>query len=145
MNFMRKASMRYKNGYNQGLILTSIILSTSFDASSTVKFHLPMSRPASTPLTFTIEKSTPHSGKYVAENILIDKPQDQSSRWSGAFLGSAKQWMLLRLESLAVLSVFPLFSPFRWRSDMTTIESITFGKVGDVHLLHERTSLIYKL
>ena len=40
------------------------------------------------------------------ENILVDKPQDQSSRWSGAFQGNVDQWVVLRLESLAVLSKF---------------------------------------
>ena len=63
--------------------------------------------PLSVPLTYTIASSTPHSGKYVPENIMVDKPQDQSSRWSGAFQGNATdQWIILRLESLSVLGEF---------------------------------------
>jgi muskelin len=63
--------------------------------------------PPSVPLTYTIASSTPHSGKYVPENIMVDKPQDQSSRWSGAFQGNTTdQWIILRLESLSVLGEF---------------------------------------
>jgi hypothetical protein len=64
------------------------------------------SNPASVPVTYGISSSTPHSGKYVPENIMVDKPQDQSSRWSGAFQGNVDQWIIVRLESLAVLSTF---------------------------------------
>jgi len=71
-----------------------------------------VSIPVSVPLNYGIASSTPHSGKYVPENIMVDKPQDQSSRWSGAFQGNADQWILLRLESLAVLSTFMVRSPF---------------------------------
>lgn len=55
-------------------------------------------------LTYTIADSTPHSGRYAPENILVDKPQEQSSRWSGAHQGKGKQWILLRLETPAILS-----------------------------------------
>ena len=64
------------------------------------------STPASVPVNYGISSSTPHSGKYVPENIMVDKPQDQSSRWSGAFQGNVDQWIIVRLESLAVLSTF---------------------------------------
>ena len=41
---------------------------------------------------------------------MVDKPQDQFSRWSGAFQGSTTdQWIMLRLESLSVLG-----ECFRW-------------------------------
>ncbi|KAF8971232.1 Muskelin N-terminus-domain-containing protein [Flammula alnicola] len=73
------------------------------------------STPPSVPLTYTIASSTPHSGKYGPENIIVDKPQDQASRWSGAFQGNANQWIMLRLESLAVLKM------------------ITFGKFSKPH------------
>ncbi|CAA7260646.1 unnamed protein product [Cyclocybe aegerita] len=66
-------------------------------------------------LAYTIAASTPHSGKYGPEHILEDKPQDQSSRWSGAFQGNANQWIVLRLKSLAVL------------------KAITFGKFSKPH------------
>lgn len=54
------------------------------------------------PVAYTIAGSSEHSGKYVAENILEDNPEEQSSRWSGA--GNAKQWMLLKTNELCVLS-----------------------------------------
>lgn len=63
--------------------------------------------PPSVPLKYTIASSTPCSGKYIPENIKVDKPQDQSSRWSGAYQGNATdQWIILRLESLSVLGEF---------------------------------------
>ncbi|KAJ3515933.1 hypothetical protein NMY22_g14321 [Coprinellus aureogranulatus] len=55
-------------------------------------------------LPYTIADSTPHSGRYAPEHILVDKPSEQSSRWSGANQGSGKQWILLRLETPAILS-----------------------------------------
>ncbi|PPR03546.1 hypothetical protein CVT24_007035 [Panaeolus cyanescens] len=66
-------------------------------------------------LAYTIAASTPHSGKYGPENILVDSPKDQSSRWSGAFQGNVHQWILLRLKSPAV------------------VKSITFGKFSKQH------------
>lgn len=68
--------------------------------TGTLKYSLQ----ASVPLTYTIAQCSASSGRYVAENILVDNPMDQGSRWSGAHQGNAKQWILLRLESLAVLS-----------------------------------------
>lgn len=57
-------------------------------------------------LSYSIEGCSEHSGRYVAENIMVNNPQDQSSRWSGAYqTTNAKQWMLLRLDSPAVLSM----------------------------------------
>ncbi|KAF8893559.1 Muskelin N-terminus-domain-containing protein [Infundibulicybe gibba] len=69
----------------------------------------------SVPLVYTIAKCSAHSGRYSAENILIDNPMDQNSRWSGAYQGSATQWLLLRLETLSIL------------------KSITFGKYHKPH------------
>ncbi|KAI0744125.1 Muskelin N-terminus-domain-containing protein [Daedaleopsis nitida] len=64
------------------------------------------------PVEYEIAGSSEHSGAYVPENILVDRPRDQSSRWSGAIATSnTKQWIRLRLKQLCVL------------------KSITFGKV----------------
>ena len=61
--------------------------------------------PTTEPIPYTISGCSEHSGHYVAENILVDRPQDQSSRWSGAQQPpSVKQWILLRLESLGIVS-----------------------------------------
>ncbi|KAH8107718.1 Muskelin N-terminus-domain-containing protein [Cristinia sonorae] len=66
----------------------------------------------SLPLTYTIAGCSEHSGRYVAENILVDNPMDQGSRWSGAYQASnIKQWMLLKLDTLCIL------------------RTLTFGKV----------------
>ena len=56
-------------------------------------------------IPYTIAGSSEHSGKYVAENILVDKPEEQSSRWSGAYqAGNVKQWILLKTTDTCVLS-----------------------------------------
>ncbi|CAL1706336.1 unnamed protein product [Somion occarium] len=75
-----------------------------------------MEFPPTVPITYSIAGCSEHSGKYVAENIRVDKPLDQSSRWSGAYqAGNVKQWMLLKTEELCVL------------------KSVTFGKFHRAH------------
>lgn len=64
-----------------------------------------MDFPSIQQITYSISGSSEHSGKYVAENILVDNPEEQSSRWSGAYqAGNVKQWMLLETNELCVLS-----------------------------------------
>ena len=60
--------------------------------------------PSSVKLTYTIAGSSEHSGRYIAQNILVDEPQDQTSRWSGASDPSTDQFVLLRLDNLAIIS-----------------------------------------
>jgi hypothetical protein len=96
---------------------------------------------SSVALSFTVSRCSAHSGKYVAKNILVDNPSDQSSRWSGAYQGNAKQWIILRLERLAVLSCVDLlaFASFVL-TELFWKESITFGKVNTYDTLsHELT------
>ena len=65
----------------------------------------PKPEPPSVRITYAIAGCSEHSGRYEAANIMIDDPMDQSSRWSGAHhVPGVRQWMLLRLETLAVLS-----------------------------------------
>lgn len=66
---------------------------------------------------------------------MSDNPQDQSSRWSGAFQGNTTdQWIVLRLESLSVLGEFRSINNFelhRFALFFTLVlEKITFGKVS---------------
>ncbi|KAJ7680656.1 Muskelin N-terminus-domain-containing protein [Mycena polygramma] len=70
---------------------------------------------AATPvsLSYSIAASTPHSGPYRVENILVDNPTEQASRWTAA--GDDGSWILLRLDALAV------------------VQTITFGKYKDPH------------
>ncbi|KAJ7451722.1 Muskelin N-terminus-domain-containing protein [Mycena galericulata] len=72
---------------------------------------------ASVSLTYSVVASTPHSGPYRPENILVDNPPEQASRWSAGPVPDTgtPQWLLLRLDTLAV------------------VESITFGKFANVH------------
>lgn len=65
--------------------------------------------PQSRPLKYTIAGSSEHSGRYSPEHILVDRPHDQTSRWSSNSArereGSAtgRGWLLLELEGPAVL------------------------------------------
>ncbi|KAF8624638.1 hypothetical protein AX15_005791 [Amanita polypyramis BW_CC] len=54
-------------------------------------------------LTYSIAGSSPHSNRYIPENIIVDNPTDHTSRWSSADQGATYQWILLRLDSLSVL------------------------------------------
>ncbi|KAF8134289.1 Muskelin N-terminus-domain-containing protein [Boletus edulis] len=84
------------------------------------------SAPTTEPIPYSIAGCSEHSGHYVAENILVDRPQDQSSRWSGAQQPpSMKQWILLRLETLAIA------------------KSITFGKFQRKHPCNMKEFKIY--
>lgn len=62
--------------------------------------HLPV-----VPLTYTIAGSSEHSGRYAPQNIMVDRPADHTSRWSGGTRSTETvQWILLRLDSPAILS-----------------------------------------
>ncbi|KAL0581921.1 hypothetical protein V5O48_000151 [Marasmius crinis-equi] len=56
----------------------------------------------SVPLLYSIDSSTPPSGRYIAENILVDCPTDQSSRWSTSVQNDSNQWITLRLNTLSI-------------------------------------------
>ena len=58
----------------------------------------------SVPLSYSIDGSTPPSGRYVAENILVDCPTDQTSRWSTSVQNDSNQWITLRLNTLSIVS-----------------------------------------
>jgi hypothetical protein len=61
--------------------------------------------PSAQEVSYSIAGCSEHSGNYVPENILVDAPHDQLSRWSGAPQSpAAKQWILLKLETLSVIS-----------------------------------------
>ena len=68
-----------------------------------LSIHVEQHIPPSIPLVYTIAGCSEHSGSYEASNILVDRPMDQASRWSGTHQMPNKQWMLLRLEKLSVL------------------------------------------
>ncbi|KAL5507481.1 hypothetical protein ACEPAH_6937 [Sanghuangporus vaninii] len=70
-------------------------------------------RPPSTQIKYKIAGCSEHSGRYVADNIKHDRPNDQTSRWSSAKDNSiyGRSWILIELENVSLL------------------ESITFGKV----------------
>uniref|UniRef100_A0A0W0F3Q7 Muskelin N-terminal domain-containing protein n=1 Tax=Moniliophthora roreri TaxID=221103 RepID=A0A0W0F3Q7_MONRR len=85
---------------------------------------IPALETMSVPLTYAIDASTPPSGRYVAENVLIDKPTDQNSRWSTS-TSNTNQWITLRLQSLAI------------------VKSITFGKYHKSHPCNMKDFKIY--
>lgn len=79
-------------------------------------------------LSYSIAGSSPHSGQYTPENIIVDNPGDYTSRWSSAYPGTAYQWILLRLDSVSVLRELTV-SFKSSRILQTHTEWIKFGKV----------------
>lgn len=82
------------------MVLTNEIMTTVSGLNMNV------SEPAavSSTLTYSIAGCSDHSHRYIAENILVDMPMEQSSRWSGVHEGlNMKQWLLLRLDKLSVV------------------------------------------
>ena len=57
-------------------------------------------------MPYVVVSATPHSGRYRPEHIMVDKPYEQSSRWSGAYPNGEKQWLLLKLETPGILSAY---------------------------------------
>ncbi|KAF2367043.1 Muskelin N-terminal [Trinorchestia longiramus] len=66
-------------------------------------------------LKYTIHKYSSYSSKFAPENILVDKPQDQTSRWSSDS-HVPPQYLIMKLESAAIAT------------------SITFGKYEKSHV-----------
>jgi hypothetical protein len=79
-------------------------------ATSNYRTLPPTMEPPSAEVKYTIAGCSGHSGKYVPQNILQDRPKEHSSRWSGT--SGAMQWILLKLENLTVLSEC-LFTSYR--------------------------------
>lgn len=72
---------------------------------------LPIPSPADHPLVvrlpYSIFSASSYSARYVPENIQVNAPEDQSSRWSGAHAGSQvkhKQWIMVKLDQISVVS-----------------------------------------
>uniref|UniRef100_A0A3P8UPD0 Muskelin 1, intracellular mediator containing kelch motifs n=1 Tax=Cynoglossus semilaevis TaxID=244447 RepID=A0A3P8UPD0_CYNSE len=66
-------------------------------------------------LTFSVYKWSSYSSTYLPENILVDKPNDQSSRWSSES-NYPPQFLILKMERPAI------------------VQSITFGKYEKTHV-----------
>lgn len=78
-----------------------------------------MDEPDPAPLRLSVAGSSGHSASYAPENVLVDRPNDQTSRWSGAniFAGPGqsqasdlvgqgvreRQWILLKLDQPALI------------------------------------------
>jgi muskelin len=77
-----------------------------------------ISEPPSRHLTYTIAGSSEPSGHYVAENVMVDRPGDLMSRWSGSQnVPIEKHWLTLRLDSRSVVSEYGV----RLSSDLNSI------------------------
>ncbi|XP_070558105.1 muskelin-like [Ptychodera flava] len=75
-------------------------------------------------LNYTITKWSSFSANYLPENILSDKPSDQSSRWSSE-TNYPPQFLLMKLERTAI------------------VESITFGKYEKTHVCNLKKFKMY--
>ncbi|XP_072327210.1 muskelin isoform X3 [Scyliorhinus torazame] len=75
-------------------------------------------------LTYCVHKWSSYSSIYVPENILVDKPHDQSSRWSSES-NYPPQYLILKLERPAI------------------VQSITFGKYEKTHVCNLKKFKVY--
>ncbi|XP_076052997.1 muskelin 1 [Oratosquilla oratoria] len=76
------------------------------------------------PLKYSIHKYSSYSSSYAPENILEDKPNDQSSRWSSDS-NSPPQFLILKLDRAAIL------------------KTVTFGKYEKTHVCNIKKFSIY--
>ncbi|KAL3852859.1 hypothetical protein ACJMK2_016468 [Sinanodonta woodiana] len=77
-----------------------------------------------TELKYTIHKWSSYSYNYVPENICVNKPSDQSSRWSSE-TSQPPQFLILKLEHAAI------------------VEAITFGKYEKTHVCNLKKFKVY--
>lgn len=75
-------------------------------------------------LEFKIYKCSSFSSSYVPENILVDKPSDQTSRWSSD-IDTYPQFLILKLR-------FP-----------SIVKTITFGKYEKTHVCNIKKFKVY--
>ncbi|KAK7066618.1 Muskelin 1, intracellular mediator containing kelch motif [Halocaridina rubra] len=75
-------------------------------------------------LKYSIHKYSTYSSNFLPENILEDKPTDQSSRWSSDS-NSPPQFLILKLERPAI------------------VKTITFGKYEKTHVCNIKKFCVY--
>uniref|UniRef100_A0A224Z4H8 Muskelin n=1 Tax=Rhipicephalus zambeziensis TaxID=60191 RepID=A0A224Z4H8_9ACAR len=75
-------------------------------------------------LKYSIHKCSSYTGSYLPENILVDKPGDQYSRWSSDS-NYPPQFLILKLERPAI------------------VQTITFGKYEKTHVCNMKKFKIY--
>ncbi|KAK2582051.1 hypothetical protein KPH14_002756 [Odynerus spinipes] len=75
-------------------------------------------------LEFRIYKCSSFSSSYVPENILVDKPSDQTSRWSSD-IDNPRQFLILKLQCPSI------------------VKTITFGKYEKTHVCNIKKFKIY--
>ncbi|XP_078047275.1 muskelin 1 [Augochlora pura] len=75
-------------------------------------------------LEFKIYKYSSFSSSYVPENILIDKPSDQTSRWSSD-IDNHPQFLILKLQCPSI------------------VKTITFGKYEKTHVCNIKRFKVY--
>ncbi|XP_048465952.1 muskelin [Rhincodon typus] len=80
--------------------------------------------PECRPITYCVYKWSSYSSIYVPENILVDKPHDQSSRWSSES-NYPPQYLILKLERPAI------------------VQSVTFGKYEKTHVCNLKKFKVY--
>jgi hypothetical protein len=85
------------------------------------------------PISYDINDWSSHSASYLPEHIKVNKPQDQSSRWSSGS-NNQMQFITVKLEQMSIISISPL-----------TQDTITFGKYHKVHVCNLREFKVYGL
>lgn len=79
-------------------------------------------------LPYTVSQWSSHSANYHPRNIQVNKPNDQSSRWSSGTNNQA-QFVTLKLDKVAVARKHII----KIKKDLTP-DTITFGKYHKIHV-----------
>ncbi|OZJ05515.1 hypothetical protein BZG36_01880 [Bifiguratus adelaidae] len=91
--------------------------------TSSIDAHT-ISKPPEGKIAYTIHSYSSHSADYHPRNIMVDQPNDQSSRWSSG-TNNQMQFVMLKLEKVSV------------------VHSITFGKYHKVHVCNMKEFKIF--
>lgn len=93
------------------------------DGATHTRLHSPLPQPL-VQLKYTVDRWSSYSPDYPPHNIMVDRPQDQSSRWSSG-TNNQRQFITVKLEQPAVVG------------------TITFGKYHKVHVCNLREFKVF--
>ncbi|KAJ3045304.1 Muskelin 1, intracellular mediator containing kelch motif [Rhizophlyctis rosea] len=86
------------------------------------------------PIKYSIHAWSSHSASYHPQNILVNNPQDQSSRWSSGS-NNQQQYITIKLDRMSVAR--------EYRIAIMESETITFGKYHKVHVCNLKEFKVY--
>lgn len=93
-------------------------------------------------LPYVIHDYSSHSGSYLPQNIMVNNPTQQASRWSSG-LHDHEQFITIRFEKPVVARKFFFICYFRELSKLQLVGTITFGKFHKGHVCNLKEFKVY--